>query len=334
METLSKEDAAKKLAAATQRASTSNANAPKVRDEGATKKADAQVGSVVIPSVFSYLDYRAYLKDFYNHKKSINPNFSLTVFSEKAGLATRNYLKRVMDGERPLNSELIPKFCLGLGLGPKEKVYFEALVNFNQTKDVESKKHYFNALTQATEHVKGSVVEVARDQFEVYGHWHILPIRELVLLKDFEENPNYIVRKMKNKISKKQAQEAIDVLLRIGLLVRDPKTQKLKQANPVIVYDKGVVNMVVREFHKQTLDRTKEAIAEDDFESWDLRSLALAVPQEELKNISGALKDFIHELNMKHSLPAGENNKEDNNKDDKKADAVILLNAQLITITK
>src|ERR1035438_176071 len=121
-----------------------------------------------LPRVFDYLDYREFLKDFYQHKKSLNPNFSLAVFSQKAGLATRNYLKRVIDGERPLSSESIPKFCLGLGLGVKEKVYFEALVNFNQTKDDDSKKHYFSSLTQAAENVKGSAVEVVRDQFEVY----------------------------------------------------------------------------------------------------------------------------------------------------------------------
>ncbi len=278
------------------------------------------------PRVFDYLDYREFLKDFYQHKKSLHPSFSLAVFSQKAGLATRNYLKRVIDGERPLSSESIPKFCLGLGLGVKEKVYFEALVNFNQTKDDDSKKHYFSSLTQAAENVKGSAVEVVRDQFEVYSHWYILPVREMVLLEDFEEDAHYIVKKLKNKISKKEAVDAIEVLLRVGLLVRDPDTKKLKQANPIIVYNRGVVNMTIRQFHMQTLDRTKEAVQEDEFDSTDLRSLSIAISKKDLKNIQVALKDFIHELNVKYSKPIDEVKKS--------ADAVILLNSQVIQITK
>lgn len=280
------------------------------------------------PSVFSYLDYREYLKDFYSHKKTTTPSFSLGTFSQKAGLQARNYLKRVMDGERPLSPDLIPKFCLGLGLAAKEKIYFEALVNFNQSRDSEAKRHYFSALQQAAQNIKGSAVEIAQDQFDVFSYWFILPIRELVLLKDFEENPHYIVKKMKNKISRKEAQMALDLLLRLGLLVRDEKTQRLKQADPVLRYDANVVNMVVREFHKQTLDRTKDAITEDEFESWDLRSLSLAVPLSEIKNVHKLLGEFIHELNMKFS-PAS-----DGQKPSLGAETVIQLNAQVIQLTK
>ena len=151
---------------------------------------------VKIPSLFKYLDYRAYLRDFYQYKKTKLSTYSLAVFSEKSGLVARNTLKRVMDGERSLNTEMIPKFCLGLGLSAKEKIYFEALVHFNQTQDPESKKHYFSALKQASVHVPGSAVEIVRDQFEVYSSWYILPIRELVLLKDFKEDANYISKKL------------------------------------------------------------------------------------------------------------------------------------------
>ena len=298
-----------------------------IMDSNEKQKTNASVKTTEkSPRVFDYLDYREFLKDFYQHKKSLNPTFSLAVFSQKAGLVTRNYLKRVIDGERPLTSESIPKFCLGLGLGVKEKVYFEALVNFNQTKDNDSKKHYFSALTQATENVRGSAVEVVRDQFEVYKNWYILPVRELVLLKDFEEDPHYIVKKMKNKISKKEAVDAIDVLLRVGLLVRDPETKNLRQANPIIVYDKGVVDMTIRDFHMQTLDRTKEAIHQDEFQSWDLRSLSIAISGSELKDIHKAIKSFIHELNLKYSKPIDEVNKT--------ADTVILLNSQVIQLTR
>ncbi len=280
----------------------------------------------VLPRVFDYLDYRIYLQAFYSYKKAKTPSFSLAVFSDKAGLTTRNYLKRVIDGERPLSSDVIPKFCLGLGLNAQERVYFEALVNFNQTQDPESKKHYFSALKQASLSVPGSAVEIAHDQFEVYGSWYILPIRELVLLKDFQEDASYISKKLKSKISKKEAAHAMDILQKLGLLVRDEKTKKLRQSTPVLRYDADVINMVVRDFHRQTLDRTKEAIAEDEFNSWDLQSLSLAIPKTEIKKIHEAMKTFVHELNVKFSQSIGA--------EKNTAETVILLNTQVIEVTK
>ncbi|OFZ16851.1 MAG: hypothetical protein A2Z20_12925 [Bdellovibrionales bacterium RBG_16_40_8] len=280
-----------------------------------------------MPNVFAYTDYRQYLKDFYEFKKGSLSTYSFATFATKAGLKTRNYLKRVVDGERPLTADLIPKFCNGLGLKPKERTYFEALVHFNQAKDQDIKKHYFEVLKDSSASEPGRAIEILEHQYEIFSQWFILPVRELVALKEFHEDPQWIVRKMKNRISKKDAQHALNVLMKVGLLIRDEKTEKLKQASPIVRYSQDVVNMVVRDYHKQTLDQTKVSIDQDDFASWDMRSLNIAIPKSELKSIHEDLKEFIKKLNERltaktsaaGALPS---------------DTVIQLNAQIVELTK
>ena len=300
-------------------------NTSKAKDE--KSKVDTKT-----PNVFAYTDYRKFLKDFYDFKKNATSAFSLAVFATKAGLKTRNYLKRVVDGERPLSPDLIPKFCNGLGLKPKERTYFEALVHFNQAKDQDTKKHYFEVLKDSSTNEPVRAIEILENQFEIFSQWFILPVRELVLLKEFHDDPQWIARKMKNRISKKEAQHALNVLTKVGLLIRDEKTQKLKQASPIIRYSQDVVNMVVREYHKQTLDQTKISIDQDDFDSWDLRSLSIAIPKTELKSIHEELKEFIKKLNERlTAMVVAASGQEDTSGS---ADTVVQLNAQIVELTK
>ena len=42
-------------------------------------------------SIFSYTDYRVYLKDYFASKKSGNGYFSLKVFADRAGFKARDY---------------------------------------------------------------------------------------------------------------------------------------------------------------------------------------------------------------------------------------------------
>src|ERR1700721_1624232 len=76
-------------------------------------------------SVFNYSDYREYLKDFYQLKKSKAGTYSFAVFSLRAGIKSPNYLKLVMDGERNLTPENTLAFARGLGLSEQETLYWE-----------------------------------------------------------------------------------------------------------------------------------------------------------------------------------------------------------------
>ena len=289
-----------------------------------SRSADADKGGV---SVFSYIDYREYLKAFYQSRKAQNSAFSFAGFAMKAKINTPNYLKRVIDGDRSLNAESIPKFCFGLGLSSKESIYFEALVNFNQTKDEGVRKHYWGIMRSASQDVPGSVLEVLGEQFEVYSHWYILPVRELVLLKNFNESPAHIVKMMKNKITKKEAEFAIQTLLNLEMLKRDGNG-KICVAHSIVRYSQEVVNLTIREFHRQMLQRTGEALSEDEFGTWNVRALSLAVKKEKFQEIYQKISDFIFQLNREYSP------EETANENKKESDLVVQINCQMVQLTE
>ena len=300
----------------------------------AAKKGDAVTSAV---NLFKYLNYRDYLKDFYQYKKSQNPHFSYASFAIKAKINTPNYLKRVIDGERSLNAESIPKFCFGLELSPKESIYFEALVNFNQSKDEDIKRHYWGIMRKASEDVPGAVLEVLGQQFEAFSHWYILPVRELVLLQDFHESPANIVKLMKNKITKKEAEHALETLFKLNMLKRD-ESGRLCQTQPIVRYSQEVINLSIREFHRQMLNRAHEALNEDEFGTWNARALSLAIKNEDFQEIYQKISDFIFGLNKEYSFEDGGSTSSGNDAAAtsaarSKKDLVVQINCQMLQLS-
>lgn len=275
------------------------------------------------PSVFMFLDFRDYLKAYYDFKKSVDRGFSHSSFSKKANLKSPNYLKRVMDGDRSLNGDLIPKFCKGLSLNPQESLYFENLVSFNQAKDEDSKQHYFSSLRQITNEISGTALELMGARVDVLKHWHSLAVRELVLFADFQEDPAYIAKKLKNKVTKIEAAFALKALIDSKLLLRDEKTGKLMQAHDMVRYSQDVVNMTVRGFHKQMLERTGEALSEDEYGTWNARALTLAITKDKYQEVYEKISEFIFTMNKIYSF--------DN--EDCAPDMLVQLNCQLIQLT-
>ena len=76
------------------------------------------------PLVFEYLDYRSFLKDMYAYRKRRDPVFSYRYFSGKAGFASPNFLKLVIDGQRNLSHTSMLKIAKGFGLKGNEMEFY------------------------------------------------------------------------------------------------------------------------------------------------------------------------------------------------------------------
>jgi len=98
------------------------------------------------PDIFSYLDYRAYLNDYYVAAKQNTRAFSYRYFARRAGYSSPNMLKRVIDGERNLTGESVQRFADALKLSPAEQRFFDHLVSFNQADTAEEKNQAFEAI--------------------------------------------------------------------------------------------------------------------------------------------------------------------------------------------
>jgi hypothetical protein len=92
--------------------------------------------------VFAYLDYRAFLRDYYRARKAAGRGFSYRSFSRRAELRSPNYLKLVIDGDRNLSADMARRFAAACGLQGEAQRYFSDLVAFCQAQAVAERNKY------------------------------------------------------------------------------------------------------------------------------------------------------------------------------------------------
>jgi len=270
--------------------------------------------------IYKYKNYREYLKDFYTSKKSNNKQYSYAVFSRRAGLNSPNYLKRVMDGTRNITHKNLRNFISGLGLQKKEANYFENLVMFNQSEGKSTKDYYFGELKKTSEKTE-SAFQLDAAFYDYLSHWYFVAIREMVNLKDFEEDASWISKQLKGKVTKSQAKKALELLIKLGFLSRG-ENGKLIQTFPKIKYLNEVKNLAVQKFHKQMMALAKESIDQEQTQSRDITGVTLCVRENDFQEMKEEIQAFRDQLNSKFSVTQGEGEK------------VVQVNFQLFSLTK
>ena len=245
-------------------------------------------------NVFEYLDYRAFLRAHYAFEKARRPAFSHRFFSRKAGLKSPNFLKLVMDGERNLGPETVPKFIEALELKGEAAAFFADLVIFTQADSLNDKNRAFERISASRRFRSARRIE--GDLFKYLSHWYYPAIRELAARPDFQENPKWIASVLRPKIPAVDAQAALALLLSLGLLTRDEATGRIVRGEPTITTEHEVRSLGVRAFHRQMLERASDAIETAPRELRDLAALTVCVGPATAALVKQRIHKFREEL--------------------------------------
>ncbi len=243
--------------------------------------------------LYSYTDYRRYLKDYFTSQKEAVLHFSFRFFARIAGFSSPGFLKMVMEGQRNLSLSSINKVTKGLKLSQKESAYFEALVLFNQAETRKDKDLYFERLASLKPHVKFHGLE--KDQYEYFTQKHYVILREMVALPDFKEDTVWIAQKLKMPIKPKEVDYSLALLLRLGLLKRDEKG-KLVQAEATLSTPPEVDSMEVASFHRAMLDEAKESMWDVPAAWRHFSSLTIPIPKNSIREIKSRIENFREEI--------------------------------------
>lgn len=229
-------------------------------------------------SIYTYLDYRLFLKDYYSFQKKHNPAFSYRFFSEQAGVRAPNFLQWLIEGKRNLAQKTIPGIARALHLDAKEEEYFAALVGFDQADTIAAKTALYEKLIAIYKPAAPRALSQA--QYQHYSHWYNEALRELLKYHRFAPKEKYAYRKLGKKvrpaISESQARKAIQQMISLGLLRLD-KDGTVKQTDDFITTGDEVRSFFVQKFHESMISLARESMDRFPSETRDISSLTVSV---------------------------------------------------------
>jgi uncharacterized protein (TIGR02147 family) len=208
-------------------------------------------------SIFEYIDYRAFLRDFYQESKSTKKFFSYRYFAGKAGLNAPILLKLVIDGKRNLSRKTVDKFIAGINLKEKAAVYFRTLVLFNQAVSAQEKQDHYRVLRSLYKMVPQHVIEDV--QFEYFDKWYYSVLREGVCHHDLKDDWSTIASCVRPGITPDQAKNAVKWLVNHKFLKKN-KNGTYQELQRAITTRSEVQSFAVRNFNRTMIQLAGQSI--------------------------------------------------------------------------
>jgi uncharacterized protein (TIGR02147 family) len=243
--------------------------------------------------VFAYLDYRAYLRDYYNDRKAAGRGFSYRGFSRKAGLKSPNYLKLVVDGERNLSADMAERFASACGLKDDEQRYFVDLVAFSQAATLAERNQHYARLTGFKRYRNAHKLDLAHAAY--FSAWYMPAIRELAARTDFRADPTWIAAQLLPAVTPQEAEHALQTLLELGLLVRDTGGA-IRQTDALLSTGPETRGLHIAAYHRAMVQRAMEAIDLVPAQERDISSLTLCLGDAGLRAFKERVQRFRKEL--------------------------------------
>jgi uncharacterized protein (TIGR02147 family) len=270
------------------------------------------------PLIFEYLDYRAFLKDMYVYRKSRERIFSYRYFSGKAGFASPNFLKLVIDGQRNLSHTSMLKIARGFELKGNERDFFEHLVFMNQAGEHEERNHYYQKMMSVNGHK--AIHKIARDSYAYFSKWYYPVIREIIRFRMEGLTAEKIASLLRPRISVAEARTAIKLLLRLNL-IRKNAGGMWEQTDQDITTGPEVRSLVVANFHREMLKLADAAIDDVPANERDISGLTLSLSRERFPELKARIVAFRKELLELTGR-------------DQSPDQVVQVNIQLFPLSK
>ncbi len=249
-----------------------------------------------ISEIYRFTDPIDFLNFEFSRKRLRNHRFSLRAWTRQMGFANPSFVSHVLKRERRLNVGLAEKFAVNLRLDPDQKKYFEVLVLLSSADSVEKRRFYADVLESLRPSGKFEVQSLNLEMFRVISDWYHTAILEMVALRDFRSDVQWINERLGNQVSPRDIEKAIARLCKLGLLDQTESGNLVAGKSMARVLDAHVPDEAIRYFHSQMLEKAQSAIHQQEVNLRDLRGTMLAIRQKDFSRAQEIIKKAHAEI--------------------------------------
>jgi len=237
--------------------------------------------------LFTYTDYRKFLRDFIDSRKGNKSFLSLRYYAGRMGLDPGNLVK-ILNGERHLSSKAVEQAISFLKFSEREADYFRTLVAFAKAKKQSDIKRHFDRLTTMKQ-IEPFAVSAGVAEF--YRAWYHTAITGLLSFYDFQNNYEELGLQLWPTITAKQAKESVLLLKKLGIIAEDA-TGKLRPVHDLMTTGDKWQATAIHEYQRETIRLAVNALDTFPKASRDISTVAFAVNKDDFKEVCLLTKEF------------------------------------------
>lgn len=279
------------------------------------------------PAIAEYTDFRAYLKDMYEFKRSTEGTafrpYSYTNFSAAADIKSPNYLKLIIEGRRNLSEEMMVKFAKALRLSREETNEFIALTRYGQASDTVERNQFLKALSELRarrELDSGLIDQKAWDKVPDWVGWVLYAMADQ---KNVKFDPDQLQRMFRIKADTSEIKENLRKLIESGDLVPNLETGEVIKPREMIESPQNLPVALIRKLQAELIYLGIESLFRDSPKDREFGGMTMAMTQAEFEQVRFEVRQLRKKLQKDLAVKRKAS----------KGDRVYQLNIQLFPVT-
>ena len=238
-------------------------------------------------SIFHYDNSRFFLREVLRQKKLKNPGYSIKAWSRKMKFIHASSLEYLLNGRRKIRLNHLRYIFQGLELTNTEQKYFTALVNSENSKVKEERDLYLDKMKKIADYSQSKSIE--EETFAIISNWYYFVILAMTQLNDFKDDPDWISKRLDNKVSPVEISSAVNRLLRKGLLKRENGVLKAT-AISLFKLSQGWRSEGVKKITSQTLELAQKRVGKSEKDIFFTTSMTINT--NKLKEANALLLEY------------------------------------------
>ncbi len=280
------------------------------------------------PLLSSYTDYRIYLSDFLNYKRSNDPSrirpYSYSHFSAAANIKSPNYLKLIIDGKRNLSASMTRKFSTALNHNKKESDEFATLVSYCQSKEPLDRNHHLKILSEIRMENRINLGELNQKDLEEAPSWLSWVLLSLCDQENVDLSVDSIQKVIKRNLSQQQIKKSLDQLKENKNIIYDEDSETYKKQMNVSKENQALPTEMVRKLQTELIYLGLESLFQDKSEDREFGTVSLCLNKKEFEDLKFELRHLRKKIYKENLF----------NRETSKGEQVYQLNLQLFPLTK
>ena len=270
-----------------------------------------------MPSIYSYLNYREYLCDYFVEQKQLEKPLTHRLILKKMGITSTGFLSNVIAGKKNLNEEMGVKLGKILNLARRERRYLGLMVWYMQARSLEDKKKYLDRLLAMR---KTTLARMSEEQFSIFSQWYYVYIRDMLCFIDFNGDYEALSRRLDPPIKPEEAELAVRDLERLGFISKDKDGFYRPRENLVTTGDEAH-SVQLAAFQLTTMDMAKRSLEKHPADERDISFVSLTLSPDSFAQVKSEVQMFRKKLLLLA-------------RQEKKPERVYQCNMQLFPVTK
>jgi len=165
-------------------------------------------------SVFTYSDYRGFIKDAIEEKREKNPQFSCRCAATRMGINSGT-LTRILNGTRHAGAGALRRLIDYLGLKKREAEYFSLIAGFESIKDENKRRACYQKILRMRAQCHK---QVPKEHYRFFEQWYHVALFELLRTGRYSGDCASLGARLIPPVSPSKTRKTLELLKRLEYL--------------------------------------------------------------------------------------------------------------------